>query len=112
MLKFTRNLTSAKYDYKDVYTGSSRHGAAEKNPTRNHEVAGLIPGLAQWVKGSSVATNCGVGRRRVSDLELLWLWCTLAAVALIQPLLWEPPYAVGVALKRKKKKKEYTAIPA
>ena len=22
----------------------------EMNPTRNHEVAGLIPGLAQWVK--------------------------------------------------------------
>ena len=21
------------------------------NPTRNHEVAGLIPALAQWVKG-------------------------------------------------------------
>ena len=21
-----------------------------KNPTRNHEVAGLIPGLTQWVK--------------------------------------------------------------
>ena len=21
-----------------------------RNPTRNHEVAGLIPGLAQWVK--------------------------------------------------------------
>ena len=21
-----------------------------KNPTRNHEVVGLIPGLAQWVK--------------------------------------------------------------
>jgi len=30
--------------------GSSRHGAAETNLTRNHEVAGLIPGLAQWVK--------------------------------------------------------------
>ena len=29
---------------------SSCHGAAETNPTRNHEVAGLIPGLAQWVK--------------------------------------------------------------
>ena len=29
---------------------SSRHGAAEMNPTRNHEVAGLIPDLAQWVK--------------------------------------------------------------
>ena len=29
---------------------SSRHGAVETNPIRNHEVAGLIPGLAQWVK--------------------------------------------------------------
>ena len=24
--------------------------AAETNPTRNHEVVGSIPGLAQWVK--------------------------------------------------------------
>ena len=30
--------------------GGSRRGAAETNPTRNHEVAGLIPSLAQWVK--------------------------------------------------------------
>ena len=30
--------------------GSSCHGAAEMNPTRNHEVVGSIPGLAQWVK--------------------------------------------------------------
>jgi len=29
---------------------SSRCGAAEMNPTRNHEVAGSIPGLTQWVK--------------------------------------------------------------
>ena len=29
---------------------SSYHGAAEMNPTRNHEVAGSIPSLAQWVK--------------------------------------------------------------
>ena len=29
---------------------SSRHGAVEMNLTRNHEVVGLIPGLAQWVK--------------------------------------------------------------
>ena len=28
----------------------SRHGTAETNPTRNHEVLSLIPGLAQWVK--------------------------------------------------------------
>ena len=29
---------------------SSRHGAAETNLTRNHEVVGLIPGLTQWIK--------------------------------------------------------------
>ena len=34
-----------------IYTTawSSRHGAMEMNPTRNHEVAGLIPDLALWV---------------------------------------------------------------
>ena len=31
------------------------------NPTRNHEVAGSIPGLAQWVRESGVAVSCGVG---------------------------------------------------
>ena len=29
---------------------SSHRGAAETNPTRNNEVSGSIPGLAQWVK--------------------------------------------------------------
>ena len=29
---------------------SSCCGAVETNPTRNHEVASLIPGLAQWVR--------------------------------------------------------------
>ena len=29
---------------------SSCCGAVETNPTRNHEVEGSIPGLAQWVK--------------------------------------------------------------
>ena len=29
---------------------SSRRGAAEMSLTRNLEVAGLIPGIAQWVK--------------------------------------------------------------
>ena len=28
----------------------SHRGTEETNPTRNHEVAGLIPGLDQWVK--------------------------------------------------------------
>jgi len=56
------------------------------NPTRNHEVVGLILGLAKWVK----------------DLALLWLWCRPAAPAPIRPLAWEPPHAAGEALKAKK----------
>ena len=47
--------------------------------------------------------NCGVGRRCGLDLALLWLWCRLAAVALIQPLAWELPWVAGVALKEEKK---------
>ena len=46
---------------------SSRRGAAEMNSSRNHEVAGSIPGLPQWVKGSGVAVSCGAGRRRGPD---------------------------------------------
>ena len=33
-----------------VFFGSSCHGTAETNPTRNHEVVGTISGLAQWVR--------------------------------------------------------------
>ena len=33
-----------------IFFRSSHYGAAEMNPTRNHEVACLIPGPAQWVK--------------------------------------------------------------
>ena len=49
--------------------------------------------------------SCGVGRRLDPDLVLLWLGCRPAAVTPIGPLAWEPPYAEGTALKRKKKKK-------
>ena len=39
---------------------SSHCGSAETNPTSIYEEAGLIPGLAQWVKGSSVAPGAVV----------------------------------------------------
>ena len=48
----------------------------------------------------------GVGHRCGSDLALLWLLCRPAAIALIQPLAWEIPYAMSAALKSKKKKKK------
>ena len=35
---------------KVVSAGSAHRGVVETNPTRNHDVAGLIPGLTQWVK--------------------------------------------------------------
>ena len=47
-----------------------------------------------------------IGHRHGSDPALLWLWCRLAAVVPIQPLAWEPPYAMGAALKIKKKKEK------
>ena len=47
----------------------------------------------------------GVGHGRGSNPVLLWLWLWPAAAAPIQPLAWELAYAMGAALKRKKKKK-------
>jgi len=49
--------------------------------------------------------SCGVGRRCGLDPVLWWLWHRLAATALIRPLAWEPPYAVGAALEKGKKTK-------
>ena len=52
----------------------------------------------------------GVGCRLGLDPELLWLWCRLAAAALIHPLAWEIPHAAGVALQSKTKTKKYLSI--
>ena len=59
----TIRMTKIKFSFR-----SSRCGSAKMNPTRTHEIAGSIPGLAQCVK----------------DLALLWavVYVTDAAVAL------------------------------
>ena len=46
--------------------------------------------------------SCGVGHRRALAPVLLWL----AVTALIGPLAWETPYAVGAALETAKKRQK------
>ena len=44
------------------------------------------------------------GRRRGLGPALLWR--RPAATALVRPLAWEPPYALGAALEKAKRKKK------
>ena len=65
--------------------------------------------------GSGIAVSCGVGHRCGSDSTLLWLWRRPAAVAPIRPLVWEPPYAMGVAPEKANKtktKNKFLRVPA
>ena len=57
-----------------------------------------------WLGGLRIQ-HCHKLRRRSKmwlGSGLGWLWCRPAAVALILPLAWEPPNAVGGALKKNK----------
>ena len=47
LLGLAQSMTT---EFKRKHAGIPFRGAAETNPTRNHEVAGSILGLAQWVK--------------------------------------------------------------
>ena len=47
--------------------------------------------------------SCGAGCRRSLEPVFLWLWHRLAATALIRPVPWEPPYAMGAALEKAKR---------
>ena len=69
------------------------------NPINIHGDAVSVAGPSQWVK-FGIAVSCGVGCSHGSDLELLWLWHSLAAAALFQSLAWELSYAAGAALKK------------
>ena len=60
---------------------NSCHGSVETNLTSNHEDTGSIPGLVRGIKGSGIA----------------------AAMVQIQSLAQEPPYAMGVVIKKRKK---------
>ena len=69
----------------------------------NPRMQGLIPGFVQWVGIQRCPELWHRLKMQLGSLDpmLLWLWCRLEAVAPIQPLAWEPPYAAGAALKTK-----------
>ena len=71
------------------------------NPTRNHEVAGSIPGLGQWVKDlCCLELWCRLQMQLASGVAVAV--CRLVATDPIRPLAWEPPCAMSMALKRQK----------
>ena len=82
---------------------SSHCGTAETNLTSIHEDVDSIPGSTQRVGIWSCYELWYRSKTRLRS-ALLWLSYRPAAVAPIQPLAWELPYAMGTALKSRKKK--------
>ena len=75
------------------------------NPTRNHEVAGSVPALAQWVNDPGCRELWYRLQMRLGS-RVAVLWRRPGATAPIQPLAWEPPYAAGTAQEIAKRQKK------
>ena len=114
---FTRNIKQNKLPY--TYDPLSMTWRKDRSGFKKKK--GGVPVMVQWkqiwlaymrtqVQSLALLSElrtqhcCGIGRRCGSYPALLWLWCRPAAIAPIQLLAWEPPYATGPALKSKKKK--------
>uniref|UniRef100_A0A8D0QCB9 Ryanodine receptor 1 n=1 Tax=Sus scrofa TaxID=9823 RepID=A0A8D0QCB9_PIG len=102
-----RGLISKK-DFQKVGTGQVGGAKSQSCPSwlPARAFSGSLSFLICKMEIKPAWEFCGVGRRRGSGPELLWLWRRLAATAPIRPLAWEPPYAAGVALEKAKRQKK------
>ena len=78
---------------------------AQRKRIRLGTMRSQVPSLAS-LSGLRIWRCCDTGHRCGSDLVLLWLWCRPEAIAPIQPLAWEPPYALKSKTNKQKAKQK------